>query len=172
MNKLQFDGYCCPIFLFEPEQRQGRIINPVTGLIELDFPAHQTEKGTFLLHKESCLSPAFASYLYYLVHEHILFTRLRSEDMVYIGDKENEVDIEIEYPDPTGMFDYATVWFRAPLDFDGLSGICDRMGFSFIDGALYTALYCEVNEPAHNESRTAQCVTLIEQLRDLHVDKH
>jgi hypothetical protein len=146
MNDLDFSEYCCPLFIFEPEQRQGKIVNPATRIAQLILPRQIGEYAGYPLHEDSRLSSEFASYLHYLVHEHILFTRLAVAEVCPV-EADPVLDDELSAEeDDRGLFDFSTVWFRAPLDFPGLSGLYDSLGFCFLDGALFNPMYCEVIE--------------------------
>lgn len=66
-----------------------------------------------------------------------MFSHLRCEELACVEEAECDADSGLEF---------SSVWFRAPLQFTGLSGLYDRLGFCFLDGALYTPMYCEVLE--------------------------
>lgn len=140
--------YRCPLFLYDPEARRGQLLNPATGLIELEFPRQEDSSHGYCLHSASLLSPEFAHYLYYLVNDHILFTRRCREKLVCV---EEESDTPTDHADDTDCetgshMEFSAVWYRAPLEFTGLAGFYDRMGFCFLDEALYGPMYCEVIE--------------------------
>lgn len=141
-------AYCCPLFLFDPETRRGQLLNPSTGLVELEFPGQTSWDETYPLHEASILSPGFARYLRYLVNDHILFTQLTNEGLVCVEEEADEREIPAEDPecDAESDLEFSTVWFRSPLQFTGLAGLYDRLGFCFLDGALYTPMYCDVIE--------------------------
>lgn len=140
--------YSCPLFLFDPEKRRGQLFNPATGLVELEFPGEESGDDAYPLHESSALTPGFARYLHYLVNRHILFTRQTSDELVCVEDETDEYEDLFERQDSKAESDleFSTVCFRPPLNFDGLSGLYDRLGFCFLNGALYTPMYCDVIE--------------------------
>ena len=146
MNNFHPYDISCPLFLFDPERRRGQLQNPVTGMVELEFPQQLDRCSSYSLHTDSELSPEFASYLYYLVNEHILFTKLTNNILAIVDAEEARGEEPPNEQDHCDQFEFSTVWFRSTLNFMELSGIYDCLGFCFLDGALYKALYCEVVE--------------------------
>lgn len=141
-------GYSCPLLLFDPEACIGQLLNPATGLVVLEFPKQVSWNDTYPLHEASVLSCEFARYLHYLVNGHILFTHPTCEELARI---EEEVDLDedsVEHRDQDAESDleFSTIWFRSTLQFTGMSCLYDRLGFCFLDGALYTSMYCDVVE--------------------------
>lgn len=138
----------CPLLLFDPEAHRGQLLNPATGLVELDFPRQESGDESYPLHEASILSPDFACYLHYLVTEHILFTHQTREGLACVEDEADmkEEPAELQNDDAACDLEFSSVWFRAPLTFSGLSGLYDRLGFCFLNGALYAPMYCDVIE--------------------------
>ncbi|MDO8863684.1 hypothetical protein Q6D67_18480 [Haliea sp. E1-2-M8] len=141
-------GYSCPLFLFDPEACRGQLLNPATGLVVLEFPNQVSWDDTYSLHEASVLSPGFAGYLHYLVNDHILFNHPTCEELACVEEEADLDEDPDEHQDHVAESDleFSTVWFRSPLQFTGLSGLYDRLGFCFLDGALYAPMYCEVIE--------------------------
>ena len=136
----------CPLFVFDVSARQGQLYNPGNGLIMLEFPRQSSRSDSYPLHEASELSPDFASYLHYLVTEHILFDSLRNNELAYVETNESQYTKSIDGPDDESFSDFGTIWLRAPLSFPGLPSYYDTIGFSFLDESLYTPLYCDVVE--------------------------
>ena len=136
----------CPLFLFDVSTRQGQLYNPGNGRLTLEFPRQCYEHLSYPLHEASVLSPDFASYVYYLVTEHILFEAPRSNELAYVEADEDQNPRSTDGLDDDTFTDFSTIWLRAPLSFPGLPEYYDTIGFCFLDRALYTPLYCEVIE--------------------------
>lgn len=146
MSDLYAQNCNCPQFLFDPARREGQLRNPVTGLVELEFPRQRGLSDSYALHPDSELSTEFAGYLYYLVQSHILFTPQTVQMPIIVEACEESSFQPLTMEDDTGQFEYSTVWYRSTFRFMGLPEIYDCLGFCFLDRALYKALYCEVIE--------------------------
>ena len=134
----------CPLFFFDVNVRQGELYNPINGHVILEFPKQTFGYNSYPLHGDSVLSPDFARYLYYLVTEHILFSALCSDTLISV---ETADDLgQSNEPNDTTFSEFSTVWLRAPLEIPELPDYYDSIGFCFLDGALYTPLYCNVIE--------------------------
>lgn len=50
MRNVNLQAFSCPLFLFDPEMRRGQLLNPATGLVELEFPGQDSGDEGYPLH--------------------------------------------------------------------------------------------------------------------------
>jgi hypothetical protein len=141
-DEIDVSQYLSPLFLFHTISRYGQLFNPVTSEIVLEFPPQGYARHGYPVMTDSRLSQQFSLYLYSLVTEHILFSGQGDDDLACIYDDSDE-DVEEGDDD---FSDFSTVMLRAPLELQGLPDYYDTIGFSFLDGQLYSPMYCEVIE--------------------------